>query len=151
MDLLNRNLIKWYLNPVHRTDGSSLDISPDILSISLHPTNRRRSDPKGSATWLPLKCRGYLIHPLWYLKSKDHYATRLEKISIDVGVPSIRNLPWVVQCSSAINTYMSIRISLDSWFIEINHWNLIFQYTTCMYRSFRFTYDQESKPWPGTI
>ena len=150
MDLLNRNLIKWYLNPVHRTDGSSLDISPDILSISLHPTNRRRSDPKGSATWLPLKCRGYLIHPLWYLKSKDHYATRLEKISIDVGVPSIRNLPWVVQYSSAINTYTSIRISLDSWFIETNHWNLIFQYTTCTGLSGLLT-DQESKPWPGII
>ena len=95
----------------------------DILRISPYPTNRRRSDLNRSVTWLPSKYGGYLIYPQWYLKSKNHYAAQPEKILIDADVPSIKNLRWVVQYLSLINTYMSIRVSKTHGSLRKYHWN----------------------------
>ena len=100
----------------------------NILRISPHPINRRRSDLNRSVTWLPSKYGGYLIYPQWYLKSKNHYATQPEKILIDADVPSIKNLRWVIQYLSLINTYMSIRVSKTLGSLRKYHWNHWFHY-----------------------
>ena len=54
-------------------------------------------------------------------------ATQPEKILIDVGVPSIKNFQCVIQCLSAINTYMSKRVFKIHGSLR-NHQNPRFQY-----------------------
>ena len=132
-----------YLCSVHRTDGSYLDTHRTPWG-SVHT---QWTD--GGLIWIDRWRDCYLsVEDVSCAQSgissrRITNATQPEKILIDVGVPSIKNLRWVVQCLSAINTYTSILVSKTHGSLR-NHWNHIFQYTTC-------TGLYDLLYWPSTV